>query len=48
MLASTVFAYLVGAVWEFGIEYQEDPALNDLIMSGAGGLAIGEPLYQIG
>ena len=47
-LASTVFAYLVGAVWELGIEYHEDPALNDLIMNGAGGLAIGEPLYQIG
>ncbi len=48
MLASTVFAYLAGAVWEFAIEYNEDPSLNDLIMNGAGGLAIGEPFYQIG
>jgi hypothetical protein len=48
VLASTLFAYLAGAVWELGIEYYEDPALNDLIMNGAGGLAIGEPLYQIG
>ena len=47
-LSSTVFAYLTGAVWEFGVEYFEDPAINDLIMNGAGGLAIGEPLYQIG
>ena len=47
-LASTAFAYAAGAVWEFGVEYYEDPAINDLIMNGAGGLAIGEPLYQIG
>lgn len=48
VLASTLFAYAAGAVWEFGIEHYEDPSLNDLIMNGAGGLAIGEPLYQIG
>jgi hypothetical protein len=48
MLESTLFAYLAGAVWEFCVEYNEDPALNDLIMNGAGGLAIGEPFYQIG
>jgi hypothetical protein len=48
LLGSTVLAYLAGAVWEFFVEYYEDPSLNDLIMNGAGGLAIGEPLYQIG
>jgi Domain of unknown function (DUF3943) len=48
MLASTIFTYLSGAVWEYGVEYYEDPAINDLIMNGAGGLALGEPLYQIG
>lgn len=48
VLESTLFAYLTGAIWEFFVEYREDPAINDLIMNGAGGLAIGEPLYQIG
>jgi hypothetical protein len=47
-LESTLFAYLTGAIWEFFVEYREDPAINDLIMNGAGGLSIGEPLYQIG
>src|SRR5262245_17489100 len=47
-LESTLFAYLAGALWEFCIEYYEDPSINDLIMNGAGGLAIGEPFYQIG
>jgi hypothetical protein len=48
VLGATAFAYLTGAIWEFTVEYNEDPSLNDLIMNGAGGLAIGEPLYQIG
>jgi hypothetical protein len=47
-LESTIFAYVAGAIWEFFIEYHEDPSLNDLVMNGAGGLALGEPLYQIG
>lgn len=48
LIGSMVFAYLAGAVWEFLVEYYEDPSLNDLIMNGAAGLAIGEPFYQIG
>jgi hypothetical protein len=48
MLGSTLFAYLAGAFWELCVEYREDPSANDLIMNGAGGLAIGEPFYQIG
>jgi hypothetical protein len=47
-ISSTLFAYLAGAVWEYVVEYYEDPSINDLIMNGAGGLALGEPLYQIG
>lgn len=47
-LESTIFTYLAGALWEFCVEYREDPSVNDLLMNGAGGLAIGEPLYQIG
>jgi hypothetical protein len=47
-LGSTIFAYAAGAAWELGVEYRENPAINDMIMNGAGGLGIGEPLYQIG
>ena len=47
-LAATVFAYAKGAFWEYFIEYLEDPSINDLIFNGAGGLALGEPFYQLG
>jgi hypothetical protein len=29
------------------VEFREDPSINDMIANGAGGFAIGEPLYQI-
>lgn len=47
-LGSTAFAYATGIFWELCVEYREDPSINDMIMNGAGGLGIGEPLYQIG
>lgn len=34
--------------WEFLLEYREYPSLNDLIMTTATGLQIGEPLWQVG
>lgn len=47
-LGSMAFAYATGVLWEYLVEYREDPSLNDMIANGAGGIAIGEPLYQIG
>lgn len=47
-LVATAVAYGKGVVWEYVVEYREDPSINDLIFNGAGGLAIGEPLYRIG
>jgi hypothetical protein len=43
-------ALTVGSIvaWEFLLEYREYPSLNDLIMTTAAGLEIGEPLWQVG
>lgn len=48
VVGATAFAWGTGILWEFAVEYHENPAINDIVMNGAGGLAIGEPLYQIG
>ncbi len=48
MLGSTVLAAGLGAYWEYFVEFREYPALNDMLMNTIGGIAIGEPLYQIG
>lgn len=47
-LESMWLAYATGVLWEFLIEYREAPSINDMIANGAGGIAIGEPLYRIG
>jgi hypothetical protein len=43
-----LLAFGAGAFWEYFIEYRENPSINDLIINGAAGVAIGEPLWQIG
>jgi len=48
MTGATVFATVMGAAWEYVVEYREDPSINDLIFNTAGGIAIGEPLWQFG
>ncbi|MBS1122673.1 MAG: hypothetical protein H6Q90_4901 [Deltaproteobacteria bacterium] len=48
MLGSTVFASLMGAAWEYIIEYREAPSINDMLLNLNGGIAIGEPLWQFG
>jgi Domain of unknown function (DUF3943) len=47
-LGSELLAFGASWLWEYVIEYPEDPSLNDLIMNPAGAIAIGEPLYQLG
>jgi len=42
------FAYVTGVAWEFLIEFREAPSINDMLANGAGGISIGEPLYQLG
>lgn len=45
---ATAFAVVKGAFWEYFIEFREDPSINDMIFNGIGGIAIGEPMYQLG
>lgn len=47
-ITSMLFGYATGVLWEFFIEYREDPSINDMLENGVGGIAIGEPLYRIG
>jgi hypothetical protein len=47
VLGSTIFAYANGIAWEYFVEFKEVPSINDMIMNGAAGLAIGEPLYRL-
>ncbi|HEY0709025.1 MAG TPA: DUF3943 domain-containing protein [Polyangia bacterium] len=35
-------------LWEFVIEFKEQPAINDFVVNNVAGLAIGEPFYQLG
>ncbi len=45
---STLVAAGASVVWEFVSEWREISAINDHVFTVAGGLAIGEPLFQIG
>jgi hypothetical protein len=47
-ITSMAFAYAAGVAWEYLIEFHEAPSINDMVANGAGGIAIGEPLYRIG
>jgi hypothetical protein len=48
MLGSELLAVGTGIFWEYFVEFHEDPAINDMLMNSIGGLAVGEPLWQIG
>lgn len=48
MADSAAIAFGAGALWEYLIEYRENPSINDLIINGIVGLAVGEPLWQLG
>lgn len=39
---------LKGLLWEYFVEYREDPSINDIIFNPAAAMAVGEPMYQIG
>jgi hypothetical protein len=48
IVGSTVFTAALGIAWEYVIEYREDPSINDMIFNTSGGIAIGEPLWEVG
>ena len=47
-LASTAMSLATSIVWEYLVEYKEQPSINDMISNTTAGFLIGEPLFQIG
>ncbi|MCE9577158.1 MAG: DUF3943 domain-containing protein [Deltaproteobacteria bacterium] len=47
-IGATVMNLATSVFWEYVVEFKERPALNDLITNTAGGILIGEPLFQLG
>lgn len=45
---SLVATILKGLIWEYCVEYREDPSINDIIFNPAAAMAVGEPMYQFG
>jgi hypothetical protein len=41
-------AFLASTFWEFIVEFHEMPSLNDMIMTPAGGMVLGESTYRLG
>jgi hypothetical protein len=47
-LASVVATVLVSTAWEYLVEWDERPSINDLIFTPAGGVVLGEATYRLG
>jgi len=45
--ASTLLSLGEVVIWEYVAEYSEKPSLNDILTNPFGGLAVGEPFYQL-
>jgi hypothetical protein len=45
--ASVLLVVGQSVIWEFVVEFKEKPSLNDLFNNPLGGLAIGEPMFQL-
>src|SRR4029453_16757727 len=48
MLEAMLFELTTSSVWELAVEHREVVSLNDTIVTGLGGVSIGESLYQVG
>ena len=48
MWASVLVTNLTSFFWEAGIEHQEVISLNDLVLTGVGGIPLGEVYHQLG
>jgi hypothetical protein len=48
MAESLLFSAAGSALWEYLVEYPEEVSLNDLVITPAAGVAIGEPLHRLG
>ena len=47
-LLSTAMAFGTSFVWEYFVEFKEQPSVNDLVSNTTAGFLVGEPLFQIG
>jgi Domain of unknown function (DUF3943) len=45
---SYLSTFVASTVWEFFVEFHELPSLNDMIMTPAGGMVLGESTYRLG
>jgi hypothetical protein len=46
--ASFVSSFLASTAWEYFVEFNEKPSINDLILTPLGGAVIGEATYRLG
>lgn len=46
--AALAMDFALSWFWEYVVEFKEQPSINDLVANSAGGLLLGEPLFQIG
>ncbi len=47
-IAATLVDLASTLIWEYVVEYRERISLNDVVVNNASGVALGEPLWQIG
>jgi hypothetical protein len=47
LLTSTLFDIGASTAWEMGVEHREVVSVNDQIVTGLGGVSIGETLYRV-
>jgi hypothetical protein len=47
MLESYIWVFVTSVFWEYGVEFNEFPSINDMIFTPQGGIAAGEPTYRL-
>jgi hypothetical protein len=45
---SYLWVWVTSVLWEYGVEFNEFPSINDMIFTPQGGVAVGEPTYRLG
>ncbi|HVU50911.1 MAG TPA: DUF3943 domain-containing protein [Polyangia bacterium] len=45
---SYLWVFATSVIWEYGVEFNEFPSINDMIFTPQGGVAVGEPTYRLG
>jgi len=45
---SYLWVWVTSVLWEYGVEFNEFPSINDMIFTPQGGVSVGEPTYRLG